>query len=112
MLALPAAGVEFEDRCGLGGEVRVAREDHPAERSGGDLGPRPLLFVLPGIAAALPASIERTVEKFWPTQAGQQVGQVVRGAHALSAWAGFGVFCLFVAIVSSAALLACSRRDA
>lgn len=61
-----------------------------------------LLFVLPGIAAALPASIAHTVEKFWPTQAGQQVGQVVRGAHALSAWAGFGVFCLFVAIVSAA----------
>jgi ABC-2 type transport system permease protein len=71
-----------------------------------------LLFVLPGIAAALPASIEHTVEKFWPTQAGQQVGGVVRGAHTLPPWAGFGVFCLFVAIVAGAALYLLNRRDA
>jgi hypothetical protein len=71
-----------------------------------------LLFVLPGIAAALPASIEHTVEKFWPTQAGQQIGGVVRGAHTLPPWAGFGVFCLFTAIVAVAAFLALNRRDA
>ena len=71
-----------------------------------------LLFVLPGIAAALPASVEHTVEKFWPTQAGQQVGAVVRTAHTLAPWAGFGVFCLFVAIVSAAAIVTMARRDA
>jgi hypothetical protein len=71
-----------------------------------------MLFVLPGIAAALPASIEHTVEKFWPTQAGQQIAGVVRGAHTLAPWAGFGVFCAFVAIVMAAAFLAFERRDA
>jgi ABC-type transport system involved in multi-copper enzyme maturation permease subunit len=71
-----------------------------------------LLFVLPGIAAALPASIEHTVQKFWPTQAGQQIGGVVRGAHTLAPWAGFGVFCAFVAIVSAAAFFELTRRDA
>jgi hypothetical protein len=71
-----------------------------------------LLFVLPGIAAALPASIEHTVEKFWPTQAGQQIAGVVRGAHTLPPWAGFGVFCLFMAIVTSVAFLEPNRRDA
>ena len=71
-----------------------------------------VLFVLPGIAAALPASVEHTVEKFWPTQAGQQVGAVVRTAHTLAPWAGFGVFCLFVAIVSAAAIVTMARRDA
>jgi ABC-2 type transport system permease protein len=71
-----------------------------------------LLFVLPGIAAALPASIEHTVEKFWPTQAGQQIGGVVRGAHTLPPWAGFGVFCLFMAIVTSVAVFELNRRDA
>jgi len=71
-----------------------------------------VLFVLPGIAAALPESVEHTVEKFWPTQAGQQVDAVVRAAHTLSPWAGFGVFCLFVAIVSAIALVTMSRRDA
>jgi len=71
-----------------------------------------LLFVLPGIAAALPTSVEHTVQKFWPTQAGAQVDKVIRTAHTLSPWAGFGVFCLFVAIVSAAALLTMTRRDA
>jgi ABC-2 type transport system permease protein len=71
-----------------------------------------LLFVLPGIAAALPTSVERTVEMFWPTQAGRQVGVVVRTAHTLSPWAGFGVLCLFVALVAVAACVQFSRRDA
>ncbi|HEY5198183.1 MAG TPA: ABC transporter permease [Solirubrobacteraceae bacterium] len=71
-----------------------------------------LLFVLPGIAAALPASIEHTVEKFWPTQAGQQVAGVVRGDHTLPPWAGFAVFCLFVAIIAAAAFYELNRRDA
>ena len=71
-----------------------------------------VLFVLPGIAAALPTSVEHTVEKFWPTQAGQQVAAVVRGAHTLSPWAGFAVFLLFVAIISATALVTMTRRDA
>ena len=70
-----------------------------------------LLFVLPGIAAALPASIEHTVEKFWPTQAGQQVTVVVRTAHTLPPWTGLGVLALFVAIVAAAALSVLIRRD-
>lgn len=71
-----------------------------------------LLYVLPGIAAALPASIEHTVEKYWPTQAGQQITGVVRGAHSLTPWAGFAVMCLFVAIVISTAFVTLDRRDA
>jgi ABC-2 type transport system permease protein len=71
-----------------------------------------LLFVLPGIVAALPASVEHTVEKFWPTGAGSQIGAVVRTAHTLSPWAGLGVFCVFVAIVSAIALYTIIRRDA
>jgi ABC-2 type transport system permease protein len=70
-----------------------------------------LLFVFPGIIAALPASVEHTVEKFWPTEAGSQIGSVVRTAHTLSPLAGFGVFCLFLAIVSGAALVLIKRRD-
>jgi hypothetical protein len=37
---------------------------------------------------------------------------VVRTAHTLSAWAGFGVMCLFVAILSSVAFFMLNRRDA
>ena len=55
-----------------------------------------LLLVLPGISAALPSSMEHTVEKFWPTQAGQQVTQVVPTAHNLSPCAGLAIMALFV----------------
>ena len=36
---------------------------------------------------------------------------VVGAANELPAWAGFGVLCLFVAIVLAAAFFAMSRRD-
>jgi ABC-2 type transport system permease protein len=71
-----------------------------------------VMFVLPGVAAALPSSIEHTVEKYWPTQAGQQVTQVVRVTHSLPPWAGFGVFSVVVAVAISAAFLVLGRRDA
>jgi ABC-2 type transport system permease protein len=71
-----------------------------------------VLFVLPGVAAALPASIEHSVEEFWPTQAGGQVTQVIHTANTLSPWAGFGVFLVFVAILSGVAFALLNRRDA
>ncbi len=71
-----------------------------------------LLFVLPGIIAALPASIENIVEEYWPTQAGSQIASVVHTAHTLSPWAGFGVFALFVGIMSAIALHTLNHRDA
>ena len=71
-----------------------------------------ILFVLPGIAAALPASIEHTVQEYWPTQAGGQVTQVVHTANTLSPWAGFGVFFLFVAVLSGVAFALLNHRDA
>jgi ABC-type transport system involved in multi-copper enzyme maturation permease subunit len=71
-----------------------------------------ILFVLPGIAAALPTSIENAVQEYWPTQAGSQVTSVVRTAHTLAPWAGFGVFALFVAILSAIAWSTLNKRDA
>jgi ABC-2 type transport system permease protein len=71
-----------------------------------------ILFVLPGIAGALPTSIEHTVQEYWPTQAGGQVTVVVRTANTLAPWPGLGVFLLFVAILSLAAFTLLNRRDA
>jgi ABC-2 type transport system permease protein len=71
-----------------------------------------LVFILPAIAAALPASIEHNVEKFWPTQAGQQVTVVVRGADSLSPWAGLGYMCLFVGVVLAVSFVLLNRHDA
>ena len=71
-----------------------------------------ILLVLPGIAAALPSSWSNPVEQWWPTNAGRQVAIVVRDAHTLPAWAGFGVMAAFTAIVLAAAFVVLERRDA
>lgn len=63
------------------------------------------LYVLPGIASALPTSVARPVLKFWPIQAGQQIANVVPAFHEPSPWAGFAIMCAFVAIVLAAAHL-------
>jgi ABC-2 type transport system permease protein len=71
-----------------------------------------VLFVLPGIAQALPDSWRNPVTEFWPTQAGSQVTSVYHSAHTLQPWPGFGVMCLFVVIVYAFAWTLLDRRDA
>lgn len=71
-----------------------------------------VLFVLPGIAQALPDSWRHPVTKYWPTQAGSQLINVYHSAHTLRPWPGFGVMCLFVAIVYAVAWVLLERRDA
>jgi ABC-2 type transport system permease protein len=71
-----------------------------------------VLFVLPGIAQALPDSWRNPVNEFWPTQAGSQLTSVYHSAHTLQPWPGFGVMCLFVAIVYAIAWTLLDRRDA
>jgi ABC-type transport system involved in multi-copper enzyme maturation permease subunit len=71
-----------------------------------------LLFVLPAIAQALPASWQNPVSEFWPTQAGGQITSVYISAHTLQPWPGFGVLCLFVAVVYAIAWTLFDRRDA
>jgi ABC-2 type transport system permease protein len=71
-----------------------------------------ILFVLPAIAQALPDSWRNPVTEFWPTQAGSQLTSVYHSAHTLQPWPGFGVMCLFVAIVYAIAWTLLDRRDA
>jgi hypothetical protein len=71
-----------------------------------------VLFVLPGIAQALPDSWRNPVTEYWPTQAGGQIATVRVAAHSLQPWPGFGVMCLFVAIVYAIAWTLLDRRDA
>jgi ABC-2 type transport system permease protein len=71
-----------------------------------------VLFVLPAIAQALPDSWRNPVTEFWPTQAGGQLTSVYHSAHTLQPWPGFGVMCLFTAIVYAIAWTALDRRDA
>jgi ABC-2 type transport system permease protein len=69
-------------------------------------------LVLPVIAQALPASWRNPVTEFWPTQAGAQLTSVYHSAHTLQPWPGFGLMCLFVAIVYAIAWMLLDRRDA
>lgn len=71
-----------------------------------------VLFVLPGVVQALPSSWRNPVEEYWPTQAGSQVMQVVRSAHTLTAWWGFGELALFVAVLLVLAYWTLTSRDA
>jgi ABC-2 type transport system permease protein len=71
-----------------------------------------VLLVLPGIAQALPDSWRNPVTEFWPTLAGTQITSVHAAAHALQPWPGFGVMCLFVAMVYAIAWTLLDRRDA
>ena len=71
-----------------------------------------VVLVLPLIAEALPDSWRNPVTEFWPTQAGGQLTSVYHSAHTLQPWPGFGVMCLFVAIVYAIAWTLLDRRDA
>ncbi len=71
-----------------------------------------MLFILPGVAFALPTSWSQPIEEYWPTNAGQRVTRIGQGAHNLSAWVGFGEMALFVAVVLVVALYLLERRDA
>jgi ABC-2 type transport system permease protein len=71
-----------------------------------------IVLVLPAIAQALPDSWRNPVTEFWPTLAGSQLTSVHHSAHTLQPWPGFGVMCLFVAILYAIAWALLDRRDA
>ncbi len=62
-----------------------------------------VIFVLPAAGQVLPSSWRDPMLKFWPTQAGGQMLNVVQQAHALSPWAGLGLLTGFTAIVGTVA---------
>ena len=71
-----------------------------------------VLFVLPLVLMALPTSWEQPVEEYWPTQAGSQLEEVTRQAHALTAWWGTGDLALFVVVLLVIAGYVLVKRDA
>lgn len=71
-----------------------------------------LLFVLPGLVQALPASWSNVITEWWPTEAGSQIYAVQRDAHSLAAWSGFAVLVVFTAAVFALAQWVLVKRDA
>lgn len=70
-----------------------------------------VLFVLPLVLMALPTSWEQPVEEYWPTEAGSQLEEVTRQAHALTAWWGTGDLALFVLVLLVIVGYALVKRD-
>jgi ABC-2 type transport system permease protein len=71
-----------------------------------------LLFVLPGVVAILPTSMQNAINPYLPLNAGTTILSGTHEAHTLSAWGGFGVFCGYTVLVLLIAAVLMKRRDA
>jgi ABC-2 type transport system permease protein len=73
-----------------------------------------VVFVLPILSGLLPGSWGAHVNGYLPEQAGTLIGQQHPPAdgNVLSAWQGFGVFCLWTAVLLAIAAYLLQRRDA
>jgi ABC-2 type transport system permease protein len=72
-----------------------------------------LLFVLPGISAILPSSINDAISPYLPINAGTTIAtSTFDSTHHLAPWAGFALFCGYAAIALVAAAVGLLRRDA
>jgi ABC-type transport system involved in multi-copper enzyme maturation permease subunit len=70
-----------------------------------------LLFVVPPLLRLLPGRWGDAVADHFLTNAGERILVVAPEAGELSPWAGFGVYCLWAAVLVAAALLLLRRRD-
>jgi ABC-2 type transport system permease protein len=73
-----------------------------------------VVFVLPILSGLLPSSWGAHVNGYLPEQAGTLIGQAVppAGGNVLSAWEGFGVFCLWAVVLLAIAAYLLQKRDA
>jgi ABC-2 type transport system permease protein len=71
------------------------------------------VLVLSPLAQLLPGSFGKHVHAYLPSEAGQMIARSHQGADdLLSPWQGFGVFCLWTALLLAAAAYLLERRDA
>jgi ABC-2 type transport system permease protein len=72
-----------------------------------------LLFVLPGISAILPSSVNNAISPYLPLNAGTTVVSIrFDNSHHLSTWGGFALFCGYAAVAIAGAAISLARRDA
>jgi ABC-2 type transport system permease protein len=72
-----------------------------------------LLFVLPGISAILPSSVNDAISPYLPLNAGTTIAShTFDNSHHLSPWGGFALFCGYAALAVFAAAVTLKRRDA
>jgi ABC-type transport system involved in multi-copper enzyme maturation permease subunit len=71
-----------------------------------------LLFVLPGISAILPASVNDSISPYLPLNAGTTIAShSFDNSHHLSAWGGFALFCGYALVAMIGASISLMRRD-
>ena len=89
----------------IGGLVR-----HTAAGITGVIG---FVLVLAPLSQLLPGSFGKHLHAYLPSEAGHLIGQAHQGPNdLLSPWQGFGVFCLWTAVLLCAAAYLLQRRDA
>jgi ABC-2 type transport system permease protein len=71
-----------------------------------------LLWVLPLVAQALPATWRNPIEEYLPSGAGQQVVATISTPHTMAPWTGFGLLCVYVAVALLGAFVLLVKRDA
>ena len=72
-----------------------------------------LVLVVPPLISLIPGTIANHIHGYLPTVAGQLVAQTSQQpADVLSPWQGFGVFCLWTAVLLAACGWLLVRRDA
>jgi ABC-2 type transport system permease protein len=72
-----------------------------------------LLFVLPGISAILPSSLNNSISPYLPLNAGTTIAShTFDNSHHLSTWGGFALFCGYAALAIIGAAVVLMRRDA
>ncbi|MGH2914109.1 MAG: ABC transporter permease [Solirubrobacteraceae bacterium] len=72
-----------------------------------------LLFVLPGISAILPASVNNSISPYLPLNAGTTITtHHFDNPNHLATWTGFALFCGYAAVAIALAAFTIMRRDA
>jgi ABC-2 type transport system permease protein len=71
-----------------------------------------IVFVLPPIIGLLPTSVANSIDPYLPSNAGGAVWTINPDPGTLAPWAGFGIFCAYVAISIAVAAVLLVRRDA
>jgi ABC-2 type transport system permease protein len=71
-----------------------------------------IVFVLPPIVGLLPTSVADSIDPYLPSNAGGAIWTINPDPGTLAPWAGFGIFCAYVAIAMAIAAVLLVRRDA
>ncbi|PZS20611.1 MAG: ABC transporter permease [Pseudonocardiales bacterium] len=71
------------------------------------------VLVLAPLAQLLPGSVGKHIHAYLPSEAGHLIAQARQGPNdLLTPWQGFGVFCIWTAVLLAAAVYLLNRRDA